>query len=117
MSAGRFDLIIEQGATYSQTFTYETAAGLPINLTAYTAAMQIRETAESDVVLATSGGSTPSITLTLGGALGTIVVAMTAAKTALLSFDTAVYDLELTTGTTVIRLLEGEVKLSKEVTR
>ena len=117
MSAGRFDLIIEQGATYTQTFTYETAAGVPINLTAYTAAMQIRESVESTAVLATSSGTSPSITLTLGGSAGTIIVTMTATVTAAFAFDTAVYDLELTTGTTVLRLLEGEVKLSKEVTR
>ena len=42
-------------------------------------------------------------------------VSMTATATAALDFETAMYDLELTTGSTTTRLLEGIVTLSQEI--
>ena len=48
---------------------------------------------------------------------GTIGVIISAATSSNLTFATAKYDLELTSGTTVTRLIEGDVQLSKEVTR
>ena len=44
-----------------------------------------------------------------------IEVSMTAAATAALDFEMAVYDLELVSGAEVTRLIEGIVTLSKEV--
>jgi len=44
-----------------------------------------------------------------------IKLSMTATATAALDFETAVYDLELVSGTTVTRLLEGIVTLSREI--
>jgi hypothetical protein len=44
-----------------------------------------------------------------------IKMSMTATATAALDFETAVYDLELVSGTTVTRLLEGIVTLSREI--
>lgn len=117
MGAGRYDLTIEQGATYSKTLTWKDSNKAAINLTSYTARMQIRETKESTTTLATSEGTSPSIVITLGGALGTILITMTAAITAAFTFDTAVYDLEMILSGAVTRLLEGDVFLSKEVTR
>jgi hypothetical protein len=57
-----------------------------------------------------SNGSTPT-------ASGSIGVFISAATSSLLTFDTALYDLEITSGSIVTRILEGQVKLSKEVTR
>jgi hypothetical protein len=48
---------------------------------------------------------------------GTIGVIISAATSSVLTFATAKYDLELTSGSIVTRLIEGEVQLSKEVTR
>ena len=60
--------------------------------------------------------STVNLTITLGGAAGTVTLAMTATQTAALSFNKAFYDLELTLTGTVTRILEGIITLSREVT-
>ena len=117
MGAARFDLVIEQGATFDKTFVWKDASRIAKDLTTYTAAMQIRETIEASDTIASSTGTSPNITITLGGALGTIQIVIAASVTALFTFDVAVYDLELITGSVVKRMLEGEVKLKKEVTR
>ena len=48
---------------------------------------------------------------------GSIGIYISAATSSLLNFDTAYYDLEMMSGNEVTRLLEGQVKLSKNVTR
>jgi hypothetical protein len=48
---------------------------------------------------------------------GSIDVLMSAQVTEDFNFDTGVYDLELYSGSVVERLLEGKVKISREVTR
>lgn len=117
MPAGKYDILIEQGATFQEVYTLRDVNKALINLTGYTGEMQIRETVDSTSTLASSTGTSPTITVTLGGAAGTITVSMTSAATAALSFDKAVYDLEITLGSVVTRLLEGVVTLSREVTR
>jgi hypothetical protein len=41
MAATTYDILIEQGATYSQVVTYK-ESGVAVNLTGYTARMQVR---------------------------------------------------------------------------
>ena len=45
--ADNYKISIDQGATYSLALTYKDSAGAAINLTGYTAAMQIRSSYES----------------------------------------------------------------------
>lgn len=88
----------------------------PIDLTGFTARMHIR----ADV-----GDATPIHTMTtedggitLGGANGTIALAISAVDSAALDFDCAVYDLEIVSGGGVVTtVISGEVSLVKEVTR
>jgi len=47
---------------------------------------------------------------------GTIGVYISAASSSLFDFSEAKYDLEIVSGSTVTRILEGNVKLSKEIT-
>lgn len=88
----------------------------PVDLTGYTARMQLRASAAADAVLldlTTENGG-----ITLGATDGTITCTASAAQTAALAFSTAVYDLELVDGDgAVTRLAEGSVTLSREVTR
>lgn len=88
----------------------------PVDLTSFTARMMIRGSIDDTdplVTLTTENGG-----ITLGSADGTITLLITATATAALTFDTAVYDLELVDGSGVVtRLLSGNVTLSKEVTR
>jgi hypothetical protein len=116
MTAGTYDITIEQGATYSQVFTWKDANRASINLTGYTARMQAREsvdTASTFIALTTENSG-----IALGGAAGTITLAMTAAATSSLTVFSGFYDLELISGSGIVtRLLQGSLTVSPEVTR
>ena len=115
MAAGAYDLFIEQGATYDQTFTWNDGGGDPVNLTGYTTRMQIRNSVVAPTIafdVADSG------TITLGGAAGTIRVQIDATSTSEITAGSYVYDLELESGAGVVtRLLQGAVTVDPEVTR
>ena len=114
---GRYDFTIYQGASFDRTFTWQ--IGTPpvnVNLTTYTGRMQIRSTvsAPSTVLAITTANGR----MTLGGAAGTIAIAVTATDTAALTPGQYVYDLEMVSaGGEVTRLLEGRATISAEVTR
>jgi len=114
MAAGLYDIIIEQGVTFQLSLTWKDSTASPVNLTGYSARMQVRETYESEDTLVSLVSPTD---ITLGGALGTILITIPAATTGLLSFVEGVYDLELITGSNVTRLLQGKATISREVTR
>jgi hypothetical protein len=88
----------------------------PVNLTGYTARMQIRETVESTATLHSM--TTEDGGITLGGAAGTITLLISATDTAAFTFESGVYDLELVAGDgTVTTVIEGNVCLVSETTR
>lgn len=111
------NFVIKQGATFSQILTWYSDKNktTPVNLTGYTARMQIRNNIEdaSPIVDMTTANSK----ITLGGAAGTITLNIPATETSALTPGSAVYDLELVNGATVIRLLEGSLEITREVTR
>jgi hypothetical protein len=118
--AGKWDFVIEQGATWSRQFRWEDSAGDVRDLGTYTLRMTIRPKHGSKKIIATSD-SPANIVLTISGdgSSGIFTVSMTAAKTAVLDFIRAVYDIEAydtATGVTVYRILQGNVTLEKEVT-
>ena len=126
MAAGKYSFLIEQGATLSFELQYKDSAGTPIDLTGYTARMQIRSSVDSTTTIAslTSTLTADGTGLNLSGSSGTkplssgsIGVYISAASSSLFTFSEGVYDLELVSGSAVTRLIEGKVKLSKEVTR
>lgn len=126
MAAGKYSFLIEQGATLSFELQYKDSAGTPIDLTGYTARMQIRSSVDSTTTIAslTSTLTADGTGLNLNGSSGTkplssgsIGVYISAASSSLFTFNEGVYDLELVSGSAVTRLIEGKVKLSKEVTR
>tara|TARA_X000001316_G_C921453_1_gene35864 strand:+ start:1008 stop:1406 length:399 start_codon:yes stop_codon:yes gene_type:complete len=128
MAAGKYSFIIEQGATTDFEIIYKSSSGEPISLDGYVARMQLRPTIESDnVILTLSSSLDPDGTgLNLSGSSGTkplssgsIGIFISANSSSALDFSEAVYDLELASGSdfpVVTRLLEGKVKLSKNVT-
>lgn len=115
MPAATLDLEIEQGANFLKTITWKDSGGTPINLTGFTARMQIRKSVSAAATLAdltTSNGG-----ITLGGVAGTITLALTAAQTGAMTSG-GVYDLEIVNGAGFVsRILQGAVLFSKEVTR
>ena len=111
-----YNLEINQGATLSLVATWRDSAGTAINLTGYTARMQVRETYSSSTSIVSL---TNAAGITLGGAAGTIAIAISATTTAALTAPfSGVYDLELVSaGGVVTRLLQGAATVSPEVTR
>lgn len=115
MTAGIYDIIIEKGATWNPIITWQNNDGTAIDLTGYSARLQVREpvTASTTLISLTSGSG-----ITLGGTAGTIALLLSATDTAALSFEKGVYDLELVSGGGIVyRLLQGRVNVSSEVTR
>jgi hypothetical protein len=115
MAATTYDILIEQGATYSQVITYK-EAGVAVNLTGYTARMQVRATLESASTLVEL--TTANSRIALGGTAGTITLTISATDTAALTSGRGVYDLELVSGSGIVtRLLQGVATISRNVTR
>lgn len=113
INPGTYNIKCPQGATYYKTFTISTS-GSPMDLTGYTSAMQVREALDSaSPLLSLTNGSG----ITLGGTAGTIAVTITSAQSSAIAAGSFVYDLEITSGGTVTRLLQGSFNVSGNVTR
>jgi len=121
MAAGIYNFTIEQGATFTREFKYKTSEGTGIDLSLHAVRMQIRKTVGSTTPelslteTATDGGSI--LATGTGDNTNVITLTISAADTEAMTFDTAVYDLEIELLGVVTRLLQGKIKLSKEVTR
>lgn len=114
MAAGLYDITCEQGATFNLVLTWRNPDQSPIDVTGYTAKMQVRtsKSAESAVLTLTDGDG-----ITLGGVDGTITLTASATATGDIAEGTYVYDLELDSGSVVTRLIEGAFVVSGQVTR
>lgn len=116
-SPGQLDLMCYQGATFDYSMTW-TSAGSAVDLTDYSARLQVRESyaAGSALVSLTVGTG-----ITLGGTAGTIGLEISAEDTAAFGFTRDrqfIYDLELESSSgNVTRLLEGKFLVYPEVTR
>lgn len=87
----------------------------PVDLTGYTARMQIRAKLDDTTVikeLTTENGG-----IVINNTTKTIQLVISATDTAAFSFNSAVYSLELVVASTVIPFAGGTVSLVKEVTR
>ena len=112
----RLNAVIEQGSKFNPVLTLTDSTSTLINLTGYTARMQIRETVDAATTIASL--TTENGGITLGGAAGTVTLYISGSDTAAFDFEVAVYDLELVDGSgDVQRWVYGDVSLSKEVTR
>jgi 4-hydroxybenzoate polyprenyltransferase len=113
MTAGTYDLVVEQGSTFNRTVTVQENS-VAKDLSGFIARAQIRKTYKSVAVLATIG-----VTIT-DAANGVVTLIMTAAVTAALKTGNAVWDMEIDDQNAtplVTRILEGKVRITSEVTR
>jgi hypothetical protein len=131
MSAGRYPIYIEQGASLDFEIQYKDSTGASVDLSGYSARMQIRPSIDSPnpYITLTSTLQPDGTGLNLSGShsikpptSGSIGVFISACSSSALNFGDAVYDLELSVPYEggcdyVTRLLQGPVRLSKEVTR
>ena len=131
MSAGRYPLYIEQGTTVDFEIQYKDSNNNPVDLTGYGARMQFRPSVDSSEVYLslTSNLNADGTGINLSGSSpykpptsGSLGIYIASCTSSMLNFDTAVYDLEIFSPTNVscpvvTRILQGPVRLSKEVTR
>jgi len=116
MTAANHDIIIEQGATFRLNLLWKDSLGAPINLTGYTARMQVRRKHSDPTILLNF--TTENGAIVLGGAAGTIAVTGLATLTDDLPAKPSVYDLELvSSGGVVTRLVQGAATITPEVTK
>jgi hypothetical protein len=119
---GNYPLCINQGATYERTFIWTAgtccgqgtvgATPLPVDLTGYTAELQIRSYNIPTAQLLYDA----SADIVLGGVNGTIQLTIDAADTTNFTWFSGYYDLKLTDSSGVAtRLLQGTVTVSSEV--
>ena len=117
---GTYNLCINQGATFTRIFVWTAgqcgcgtvgASSGPMDLTGFTAALQIRQFQLSTTVLYDASSN-----ITLGGVTGTITLVIPAANTETFTWWQGVYDLLLTSAAGIAtRLLMGSVTVSPAV--
>ena len=114
--AGIYNIICDQGATFVRQLTWNDSNGSAVNLSGYTARMDVRSSIDA------AGAAVLSLTTTngrivLGGTAGTINLTAEATATQVVESGNYVYDLELVSGSTITRLVQGSFVVRGEVTR
>lgn len=96
MTAGKYNLQILQGKLFDKTFTW-TISSTPVNLTGYSAKLEIidRDTSAPVIELSTALDDAGN-GIILGGSAGTVEVVIKTAKTKTFGFSIATYELQLT---------------------
>jgi NAD-specific glutamate dehydrogenase len=107
MSA-KANIVIDQGTTFTTEINLTDENGFPMNLVDYVANSQMRKWYTS---------ANPSAVFTTEIVDGTITLSLSANETANIAAGRYVYDIELTTGNTITRIVEGIVTVTPEVTR
>src|ERR1700677_529379 len=115
--SGNYDFNLDRGFDWPLTLTWLDPDGNPVNLTGYSAAMNIgpnfADQTSTVFYALSSEGDSPEIVL--GGTAGTIQLALTAAQTATIPPGAAVYDLRMTSPVPfATKLLEGIVQVRDE---
>lgn len=116
MAAAKYNLTIEQGATFKKSVTIkDTTTNAVRDITNFDVRGMVRVSYEdTDPIVVFTCYSTAPTT-------GVFYVELDSGQTALLDFEAAVYDIELvekyTSPENVERLMQGNVYLSKEATK
>ena len=127
MAAGKYSFTIEQGSTVNFEIQYKNSTGTPVDLTGFNGKMMIRsnyaDNTPTTYATLSSSLASDGTGLNFSGSNGTtplssgsIGVFISAASSSVFTFNTAYYDLELTSGSIVTRLIEGQIRLSQQVT-
>ena len=103
------NIVIDQGTTFTTTITLTTDDGSAKDLTDYTVSSQIRKSYYTSTYTA--------FTTTKVDLAGEITLSLTATQTSALKAGRYVYDLEITSSEETVRVIEGIVTVTPEVTR
>lgn len=104
---------IYQGSTDALSLVW-TRDGAVVDLTGYSAKMQLRHSANDAAFVAEFSTANGKIVLT---SVGGITVHFDSATTAAIAASSYVYDLDMTTGADTRTIIAGTVTISREVTR
>lgn len=110
-----YNTVIDQGADWYITFYYDNPDGTPVNITSYTAALQMRTSplAKTTVLSLTTGDG-----ITITGNQGRIDVHATNVQTTAITNGKYSYDLEITSPQGIVtRLVQGTIEVSPQTTR
>ena len=108
--ATKANLVIDQGSTFSTDLTLSDENGDPLILDGYSANSQIRR-------WYTSTNAAASFTTSVNVASAVITLTLTANQTSNLVSGRYVYDVEISSGAEVSRIVEGIVTVTPQVTR
>jgi hypothetical protein len=112
--AGRYDFTIVTNTDFSRTLTWNDENGNPVNLTGWSAHMQIRSWPTPSLL---ADISTTAGTIGLGGGAGTITLRIAASVTSVIPAGVAKYDLFVTNVSSLTScLLYGDVIVQRGVT-
>ena len=105
------NLTIDQGATFSSDVTVKDANGNAFDLTGYTATAKMAKGYSS-----TRTRTAITCTINADPTPGIVTLSLTATETAALDAPARyVYDLEITSGATVTRVIEGVITVNPKV--
>jgi hypothetical protein len=102
-------IVIDQGTTFSLSLSLSNDDGSEKDLTDYTVASQMRRSFYTNTYTAFT---TDKVNLT-----GEVTISLTAEQTSALKAGRYVYDIEISSPTETVRVLEGIVTVTPEVTR
>lgn len=108
-----YNITCYQGATLTKTWNWKNN-GTNINWTGWTAKMQVRQyvnTADDAVLTLTTGSG-----IAAGANDGNVTITISATQSGAILAGNYVYDIELTSGTTVERVLSGRFTVDGQVT-
>jgi hypothetical protein len=108
--ATKANLVIDQGSTYSTDLSLIDENEDAIYLGGYTANSQIRKWYSST-------NASASFTTSINVESGVLTLSLTANQTSNLVAGRYVYDVELSAGSEVSRILEGTITVTPQVTR
>lgn len=112
MSAGYANLKIEVGATFSIELELNNPDGTNLDLTGYTGACKIRKSYYSNFNVYPL-----TVTIVNPPTDGKIIITATASETAAFKPGRYVYDVEITSGSSVTRVVEGIAEVIPNATR
>jgi hypothetical protein len=107
--AGIQNLVIDQGTTFDITINVTLDDGSEKDLTDYTVSSQIRKSYYTNTYTA--------FTTSKQNLLGEITLSLTPTQTSALKAGRYVYDLEIASEDETVRIMEGIVTVTPEVTR
>lgn len=112
MPAGYTKITIESGATFSVDIELNNADGSNLDLTGYTGACKIRKSYYSNFNVYPL-----TVTVVNPPTDGKIILSATSSETSSFKPGRYVYDVEITSGSSVIRVLEGIAEVMPNATR